>query len=39
MAIPAPPISSPSGSFVNLRVDSVSVDATWLAIELTYTSV
>jgi hypothetical protein len=33
------PVSSPSGSFVDLRVNTASVDAAWLAVELNYISV
>jgi len=39
LAVLTPPIFAHKGSFVNLRVDSVTVDAAWLAIELTYISV
>jgi hypothetical protein len=37
--IPSPAVSSPKGSFVDLRVGASSIDAAWLAIELNYISV
>lgn len=33
------PIVSPRGSFVDLKIQAVSVDASWLAVELTFISV
>jgi hypothetical protein len=38
-AIPPAPISSPVGSFVDLRVDSATVDASWIVVELNFISV